>query len=88
MSQIIVYSTVNCPRCLQLKATLTAWERPFREARLAEDLLQDTDLMTELHMAGRSFRAAPVLRKDDMFYGAEELFRDGSLDEEKLRELV
>ena len=85
---ITVYSTPTCPKCSMLKATLTAWERPFREARLVEDLLEDADLMTDLHMAGRSFRAAPVLRVDDTFCGAEELFRDGSLDEEKLRELV
>lgn len=85
---ITVYSTPTCPRCEQLKATLTAWERPFREARLIEDLLQDADLMTELHMAGKSFRAAPVLRIGDTFFGAEELFPGGRLDEEKLRELV
>lgn len=85
---ITVYSTPACPRCEQLKSTLRAWERSFREARLVEDLLQDADLMTDLHMAGRSFRAAPVLRIGDTFFGAEELFRDGRLDEEKLRGLV
>lgn len=85
---ITIYSTSTCPKCSLLKATLTAWERPFREARLVEDLLEDAALMTDLHMAGRSFRAAPVLRVDDIFIGAEELFPGGRLNEEKLRGLV
>ena len=85
---LVIYSTENCPRCRQLAATLTAWERPFREARLVEDLLEDADLMTDLHMAGKSFRTAPVLRVGDEFVGAEELFQDGSLDEDRRRSIL
>lgn len=44
--------------------------------------------MTELHMAGISFRSAPVLRVGDGYYGPERFFTAGKLDEKKLQELL
>lgn len=41
--------------------------------------------MTDLHMQGISFRAAPVLQVESAYYGPDKLFHRGKLDEAVLR---
>lgn len=77
---IILYSTPSCPRCRELAAWLRANGISFQEKRLVEDLLQDGEVMTELHMQGISFRAAPVLQVESAYYGPEKFFHGETMD--------
>ncbi|HPM26640.1 MAG TPA: hypothetical protein PLD96_04820, partial [Methanothrix sp.] len=60
----------------------------FQEKRLIEDLLQDAETMTELHLNGISFRAAPVLQIGAVYYNPETLFPGGILDTKMLEGLL
>ena len=84
---ITIYSTQICPRCKQLKAHLSQLGIPYQEADLLT-LLQDAEAMTELHMRGQHFKAAPVLQVESAYHGPEEFFEGDKLDEKKLQELV
>ena len=84
---ITIFSTSDCPKCKLLAAHLTKIGQPFQEANLL-DLLQDAKVMTDLHVRGISFRAAPVLFARGEYYGPEKFFSGGKLDEKRLRELI
>jgi glutaredoxin len=84
---ITVYSTTICPKCRALKAHLDSRHIPYQEASLI-DLLENAEVMTELHMKGIAFRSAPVLQVGSAYYGPERMFAGGKLDEKKLQELI
>lgn len=84
---IILYKTANCPKCKLLAAHLTSIKQPFQEANLI-DLLENAEVMTDLHMKGISFKAAPVLQIGSTYFGPEKIFSEGKLDEKKLQELL
>ncbi len=84
---ITVYTTSICPRCKLLKAWLTAQSKPFQEANLLA-LLEDAEVMTELHMKGITFKAAPVLFNGTDYFGPGEMFVGGQVDEKKMGEIV
>ena len=69
----IVYSTKACPKCEQLKKTLTGWGVEFETLNMATP-----DALTELRVNGVFTLAAPVLQMDDSFYTVDDLF-DGEL---------
>jgi len=85
---IILYSSQDCPRCKELAAWLRSHGVSFLEKRLVEDLLQDGEVMTELHMNGISFRAAPVLQVGSAYHGPDKLFHRGKLDEAALGAMI
>lgn len=85
---IILYSSPDCPRCRELAAWLKSHKISFLEKRLVEDLLQDGEVMTDLHMQGISFRAAPVLQIGSVYYNPETLFPGGILAEKTLEALL
>jgi len=85
---IILYSSPACPRCRELAAWLREQGHSFQEKRLVEDLLQDGEVMTDLHMQGITIRAAPVLQVNADYYGPEKLFPGGKLDEVNLRAIL
>ena len=85
---ITLYSSPNCPRCKELAAWLTDQGKSFLEKRLLEDLLQDGEVMTDLHLQGISFRAAPVLQVGAVYYNPETLFPGGILAEKTLEALL
>ena len=68
-------------------AHLKAINRPYQEANLLT-LLEDADVMTDLHMAGITFKAAPVMQVGDSYFGPEQMFSEGRLDEKKLERLL
>ena len=84
---ITIYSTTHCPKCKLLKAHLDSIGQPYHEADLLT-LLQDAETMTDLHMQGIHFKAAPVLQVESAYYGPERFFVNGKLDEKKLQELL
>lgn len=84
---IVIYSSPSCPKCKLLAAHLTSIKQPFQEANLI-DLLEDAATMTDLHLQGISFKAAPVLQIESAYYGPERFFVGGKLDEKKLQELI
>ena len=84
---ITIYKTANCPKCKLLKAHLDSIGQPYQEASLL-DLLQDAETMTDLHMQGIHFKAAPVLQVESAYYGPERFFAAGKLDEKRLQELL
>lgn len=72
-----VYSTKTCPKCEQLKRSLTSMNVHFEETDMATP-----EALTELRVNGVFTLAAPVLQADDTFYTVEDLFEG-----EKLRDL-
>ena len=88
MAELTVYTTKTCPKCLTLKACLALHKIPFQEADLLTDLLYNADLMAPLHEQGISFRAAPVVFANGEYYGPEQMFEGGKLDEKKLERLI
>jgi glutaredoxin len=72
-----VYSTKTCPKCEQLKRSLTGMSVHFEEMDIATP-----EALTELRVNGVFTLAAPVLQADDMFYTVDDLFEG-----EKLRDL-
>ena len=87
MPELIVYTTNCCPKCKQLMAYLTSIKQPYQEANLLT-LLEDANVMTDLHMAGITFKAAPVMQVGDSYFGPEQMFSEGRLDEKKLERLL
>lgn len=85
---IILYSSPACPRCRELAAWLRANKISFMEKRLIEDLLHNSEVMTDHHMHGILFRAAPVLQVGSDYYGPEVLFLRDKPDEDTLRALL
>jgi len=85
---IILYSSPNCPRCRELAAWLKARGTSYLEKRLLEDLMQDGEVMTDLHIQGISFRSAPVLQIGAVYYKPETLFPGGILAEKTLEALL
>ena len=85
---IILYTTPKCPRCKALAAWLREQGKSFIEKLLVEDLLYDAEVMTDLHMQGISFRAAPVLQVGSAYIRQEKLFAGGKLDEAALRAVL
>lgn len=85
---IILYSSPDCPLCRELAAWLRANKISFLEKRLVEDLLQDAEVMTDLHMQGISFRSAPVLQIGAVYYNPETLFPGGILATKTLEGLL
>ena len=84
---ITVYTTKTCPKCKQVMSYLTSIKQPYKEANLLT-LLEDAELMTELHLAGITFRAAPVLQVGNSYFGPDKMFEGGKLDEKKLERLL
>ena len=85
---LTVYTTPTCPKCKLLMSHLDSIQRPYQVANLLADLLYNADLMAPLHEQGISFRSAPVLQVGNSFYGPEQMFEGGKLDEKKLERLL
>ena len=72
-----VYSTNSCPKCEQLKTTLTKTKVQFEVLDMATP-----KALTELRINGVFTLAAPVLQVEERFYTVEELF-----DGDKLKDI-
>ncbi len=72
MSDIIVYTTETCPKCVQLKKVLKANNVAFSEADMSTP-----ESLTELRVNGVFTLTAPVLQIDEDFLTCDELF-DGT----------
>ncbi len=72
-----VYSTKACPRCEQLKKSLSTSGIKFENMDMATP-----EALTELRVNGVFTLSAPVLQVDDTFYTVDELF-----DGDKMRDL-
>lgn len=76
-----VYTLPNCPNCTLLKGWL-------REQRLEfEERVFDTEVQLEFIMMNM-FGNPPILEAGSRAIPSEELFVDGVLDEEKVREVL
>ncbi len=65
----VVYSTLTCPKCEQLKKTLKGWGTEFETMDMGTP-----EALTELRVNGVFTLAAPVLQIDDKFYTVDDLF--------------
>jgi len=72
-----VYSTKDCPKCMQLKMTLTGKGIEFDSIDMSTP-----EALTELRVNGVFTLSAPVLQVGDNFYTVDELFEG-----ERLRDL-
>lgn len=84
---ITVFGLPICPKCKILKNHLEAGKIPYTDASLTS-LLEDADIMTELHLQGITFRAAPVLKAGESYHGPEEFFNGGQLNVKRLERLL
>ena len=84
---ITIYSLPICPKCKLLKNHLEATKTAYIDDSLTK-LLEDADTMTELHMRGITFKAAPVIKVGESYHEPEEFFDGEKLNVEKLRRLL
>ncbi len=69
MSEIIIYTTETCPKCVQLKKVLKTNNVAFTEADMSTP-----ESLTELRVNGVFTLTAPVLQVDEDFLTCDELF--------------
>jgi glutaredoxin len=82
-SQLIVYSLEFCPHCEVLKTFLKNGKHTFDERDLSS-----AESLTELRVNGVFVNEAPVLQKNEDFYTSADLFPEGKLDEEHIKNLL
>jgi glutaredoxin len=75
--KIRVFSTANCPKCIALKAMLSAMKKEFENVDMTTP-----EALTELRVNGVFTLTAPVLQAGDRFFTVEELF-----DEDRLKSI-
>ena len=83
MSDIIIYTTETCPKCVQLKKVLKSNNVAFTEADMSTP-----ESLTELRVNGVFTVTAPVLQIDDDFLTYEELFNSDGVDLESLKSIL
>lgn len=66
----VVYATVACPRCEEVKRVLKGWGVEFETVDMAT-----AEALTELRVNGVFTLSAPVLMAGDDFYTVEDLFQ-------------
>ena len=81
--EIRVYTTKLCPDCKQVKAFLAAEGEAFEEVDLST-----VDALTELRLNGIFTLVAPVLQIGSVFLTHPDLFTDGTLRKERIKELI
>jgi glutaredoxin len=86
---ITIFSTKSCPKCDALKAHCRETGIAYEEKRLAEDLLDDGELMTDLRIAGVHLGyAAPVIQVGSSYFGQDAFFDGNTLNIARLKELI
>jgi glutaredoxin len=83
MSDIIIYTTETCPKCVQLKNVLKSNNVAFTEADMSTP-----ESLTELRLNGVFTVTAPVLQIDDDFLTYEELFNSDGVDLGSLKSIL
>lgn len=83
MSDILIYSTSNCPNCRVLKAHLQKKKVQFKETDMATP-----EALTELRMNGVFTMAAPVLQVGNRFYTYNDLFTGDEIDSKRLESVL
>ena len=78
--ELILYTLENCPNCELLKSFLDS-----RRVRYTERDMSSAESLTELRVNGVFAMEAPVLRSDEVFLTAAELFSGGMVREGELR---
>lgn len=81
--EIRVYTTNLCPDCKRLKTFLEAGGVAFEEVDIST-----AEALTELRMNGVFTLMAPVLQVGSVFLTHPDLFTEGTLHEERIRELI
>ncbi|NPE32048.1 NrdH-redoxin [Methanococcoides sp. SA1] len=83
MSDIIIYTTETCPKCVQLKKVLKSNDVVFTEADMSTP-----ESLTELRVNGVFTVTAPVLQIDDDFLTYEELFNSDGVNLGSLKSIL
>ncbi|ABE52997.1 glutaredoxin family protein [Methanococcoides burtonii] len=83
MSDIIIYTTETCPKCVQLKKVLKSNDVIFTEADMSTP-----ESLTELRLNGVFTVTAPVLQIDDDFLTYEELFNSDGVNLGSLKSIL
>lgn len=83
MSDILIYSTTDCPNCRVLKAFLKNRNVEFKERDMSTP-----EALTELSMNGVFTMSAPILQIGNRFYTYNELFTDGKINQSKLESIL
>ena len=82
-SMLIVYTTLNCPRCKMLKEWLKSKGVEFEERNL-----DDSEVMADLIVRNIYILSAPALEVGGKVYGEEMLFQSETLNEEFLSKIL
>lgn len=80
---LIIYTLEYCPNCETLKEYLESKGIAFAIKDMAS-----AESLTELRVNGVFVSEAPVLRAGPEFLAPRDLFRAGTLNEERVRQLV
>ena len=83
MTEVLIYTTNNCPNCRVLKKFLETKNVQYREVDMATPAA-----LTELRMNGVFTMSAPVLQVSNRFYTAKDLFSQEKIDQSKLETLL
>ncbi len=83
MSDILIYSTSECPNCRVLKAFLKERGIKFKEMDISTP-----EALTELSMNGVFTTSAPVLQVGKEFYTSNELFKENKLNQSRLESIL
>jgi len=83
MSEIIVYTTKTCPKCVRLKKLLMEKNVSYGEADLTTP-----EALTELRINGVFTNEAPVLQIDDDFLTCGELFNGNEVNLEAIHTIL
>ncbi len=83
MSDIIVYTTQTCPRCVRLKRLLGENNVAYTEADMSTPEAQ-----TELRINGVFTNEAPVLQIDETFLKGDDLFRGDDVNTDALGDIL
>ncbi|NJD78844.1 MAG: NrdH-redoxin [Candidatus Methanoperedens sp.] len=83
MTDILVYSTNNCPNCRVLKQFLETKNIQYKEVDMATPAA-----LTELRMNGVFTMTAPVMQVGNRFYTSVDLFSQNRIDQGKLETLL
>ena len=83
MSDIIVYTTQTCPRCVRLKKLLVENNVAYTEADMSAP-----EALTELRINGVFTNEAPVLQIDETFLTGADLFRGNDVNTDALGDIL
>lgn len=83
MDEIIIYTSIDCPKCKILKARLKVDGIPFTSVNI-----DDTEVMSKLVMENVYIMSAPALKVGDKFFLESDIFDgDGKLKDQVLDEI-